>query len=519
MLLVSKSRWMGNDALGLPSGASPVGYAWMVRTFGLNVMPHHRWSFIGKVARQSVVEQGIVWETFPSAYGPVDLPGHVEFALRYDGVNIEILAALFARLGTPEIELLRAWILRKPTGANTRRAWFLFEVLTKQVLDIPDLSQGNYQLLLDPETEFTGEPRRSRRHRVVNNLLGTEGFCPRVRRTPWIQSMAARRLDQRLTAILANYDADTLLRAATWLYSKETKSSFEIEKEKPSGDKMTRFVAALHRAGELLAVTPEVLVGLQNALVDPRFRDAGWRDSQNYVAADARVKVDFVSPKPEDLPGLMQGWLECAALLERSDLDPVVAAAAASFGFVFLHPFEDGNGRIHRFLIHYFLVRKGFTPAGTIVPVSATMLDRMKEYDACLERFSVPLMARVQYDLDVRYGHVEVLNDTAGLYRYFDATPMVEALYGWLAQAIDQDFVREIEFLVVYAEVKRRVGSIVELPARLENQLVARCLENGGRLSHSRRKSMFPMLTDEEVAGVEGLIAEVVAGRGARSGP
>ena len=54
--------------------------------------------------------------------------------------------------------------------------------------------------------------------------------------------------------------------------------------------------------------------------------------------------------------------------------DPVVAAAVSSFAFVFIHPFEDGNGRIHRFLIHHVLSRRGYSPPGVIFPVSAAIL-------------------------------------------------------------------------------------------------------------------------------------------------
>ena len=40
----------------------------------------------------------------------------------------------------------------------------------------------------------------------------------------------------------------------------------------------------------------------------------------------------------------------------------------------FCTPFEDGNGRIHRFLIHNILARQGFTPEGVMFPISAPML-------------------------------------------------------------------------------------------------------------------------------------------------
>lgn len=63
----------------------------------------------------------------------------------------------------------------------------------------------------------------------------------------------------------------------------------------------------------------------------------------------------------------------------------VARAAIIAFGFVFIHPFLDGNGRIHRFLIHDMLTRDGLSEQGLIIPVSAHMLQNIVEYDTVLE--------------------------------------------------------------------------------------------------------------------------------------
>ena len=93
--------------------------------------------------------------------------------------------------------------------------------------------------------------------------------------------------------------------------------------------------------------------------------------------------------------------------MDEGGVPPVVHAAAIAYGFVFLHSFagidnsfEDGNGRIHRFLIHNILARRGFRPEGIMFPVSASMLKNRTDYDASLEAFSCPLMPLIDYSLD-----------------------------------------------------------------------------------------------------------------------
>src|SRR5215203_3944148 len=104
--------------------------------------------------------------------------------------------------------------------------------------------------------------------------------------------------------------------------------------------------------------------------------------------SDFREHVHFVFAKPEDLANLMNGWMRTMENLRHSKVDPVCAAAAASFGFVFIHPFEDGNGRIHRFLIDQELASSGFLPHQMLFPVPAVMMRDRSRYDEILEDFS-----------------------------------------------------------------------------------------------------------------------------------
>src|SRR3546814_16024644 len=102
-------------------------------------------------------------------------------------------------------------------------------------------------------------------------------------------------------------------------------------------------------------------------------------------------------------------------------LDPVIAAAILAFGFVYIHPFEDGNGRLHRYLIHHVLAERGFNPPGVIFPVSAAILEQIDEYRRILESYSARLSPLVQWEATDHF-NVWGLNDTGDFYRSFDAT-------------------------------------------------------------------------------------------------
>ena len=145
----------------------------------------------------------------------------------------------------------------------------------------------------------------------------------------------------------------------------------------------------------------------------------------------------------------------------EAGVDPVVAAAVSSFAFVFIHPFEDGNGRIHRFLIHHVLAKGSYGPAKVVFPVSAAILRDRRGYDEVLAGFSEPLLNLIQWrwaggSVDSPGREMVVKNETADLYRYFDATAFAEYLYDRLAASIRRDLKEELDFVAVVRPGFRR---------------------------------------------------------------
>jgi Fic family protein len=320
--------------------------------------------------------------------------------------------------------------------------------------------------------------------------------------------MEAANYPQQCTDIFKDYPPEQLRRALGYLFQKETKSSFEIEREVPDSTRTERFVSLLHLAERDDFCSKNRLLELQNRIVDVRFVDSDYRSTQNYVGQTIQFQnelVHFVCPKPEDIQALMNGLVESNIRMGTGGVHPVIHAAVLAYGFVFLHPFEDGNGRIHRFLIHNVLARRGYTPNGMVFPVSATMLKHAKDYDASLEAFSRLVLPQVQYSLD-HEGKMLVHNDTANLYRYMDMTAQTEALSSFIEITIHEELTTELEFLRHYDTAKRMLRNIVDIPDRQMDLFMSLCVQSKGKISAAKRASQFGMLTDVEITAMENAV-------------
>lgn len=496
--------------LDIPGEMCAVGYRALLEIFNIKLLPHYRWSYVThRGQRQTITENYHETHIYPKGYAlkdPSNPLQQLEFALKHEGINPLLLKAIFNHIDAQKIETL---VTSQPTGKYARTLWYLYEMLQDCVLGLPDAKRGSYFNVLDPKKYYTCDPITSHRHRINNNFLGDPAFCPVVRKTDCLLRYEKKNLLQAAMELVQEYDPVVIGRAMRFLYTKETMSSYEIERELPDKKRAARFVELLQQAGKLDTLTKDALIQLQNATVDPRFADKNYRTSQNYVGELPNIysqKPHYIPPKPQHVEAMMTALLASMERMLKSKVPPIVIAACISFGFVFIHPFEDGNGRLHRFLIHYILSRSGFTPQGIIFPVSAVMLKNRKHYDEILESFSQPLLNLItDYDLD-EAGELTVKGETSAFYQYIDYTLMAEYLFSCIENTIETDFKRELEYIANYDRMKKAMQNIIDMPDKKIDLFIKMTTQNNGTLSPQKRKRYFSMLTANEISQLEEII-------------
>ena len=127
-----------------------------------------------------------------------------------------------------------------------------------------------------------------------------------------------------------------------------------------------------HSRTDLLAAHGLMMAGLADEA--GRFRSAG-------VGIQRGGEVIHIAPPPERVPALMDDLL---AWLEKTDEHPLVASCVFHYEFEFIHPFQDGNGRMGR--LWQTLILSHWRPIFALLPVESIIRDRQQDYYAALGR-------------------------------------------------------------------------------------------------------------------------------------
>ena len=444
------------------------------------------------------------WRIFTPRHKPEDsLYGHLTFALKYEGIDLAVLITLFDQV---ESETIAQIVRSEPTGAYSRRIWFLYEWLCNKELDIEDATRGNFVALINDTLQYPGPSRDSRRHRVRNNLPGVQEFCPLIRRTEKLDRFIDMNLSQVAINHIGKTHTDLLSRAAAFLLLKDSKASYTIEGEAPPHNRIERWGKIIGEAGQRKLSIDELEHLQKIVIADRRFVLPGCRVEGGFVGDHDRTTgmpmPVHISARPEDLGNLLSGLIETYQLLGKSNFNPVLMATLIAFGFVFIHPFEDGNGRIHRYLFHHVLAETGFVLKGLVFPVSAVILARIDDYRKILEAYSKPRLNLIKWR-PTEKNNVEVLNDTIDLYRYFDATRQAEFFFECVEETVNKTLPEEVDYLTKYDLLNDFIKNYIDMPDKMVDLLI-RCLnQNNGKLSKRKREKEFNQLTDNEVRTIE----------------
>lgn len=501
---------MNSSPLTAPMATSPVylGYEALIRRYQLRVPPLRSVS----VGVDRAVERRIL-----TTYGDerIELPrqrlgdtdslvNQLTFALKREWLNLSVLGALFDH--AEALQAVQNWLDDKPSSKYARMAGHLAEWLTVHEFAYK-LPPGTPRTpLLDPKAYITGPAVRDTKFGVTHNLVGAPAFSPLIRRTEKLDALLVEDLGGKIATALDSLEPEMLARAVDFLYLSETRSTYNIEDEIPDNNRAAKFRRLLERAGEPGRLDEEQVVLWQSQIVGPLSVEGSYRNGQNWLSRPGgrlRNIADFIPPPPALVEPMMEGVAEVAALATTNGLHPVLAATCAAFGLVYVHPLYDGNGRLHRFLLHHVLRQSGFTPAGVVLPLSARMLRDLPRYSALLKGYSRPRTELLDYLLETGSGTILVKSpQPAWLYAYFDATELCEFILECVKLCVEEDLLDEVAYLQAHDGTVRELEGWLDMRQSQLNTLIDVIVQGDGTLSKSKRK-LAELLTDDQVALIE----------------
>ena len=486
-----------------------VGYAALIDYYQLSVpMPNQ----IRLVSEKNRKKKTSSYRLYPNSYLPEESTyDHLVFALKYEGINLLILKKLFENIEQSEVT---QWIQENKTGQFARKIWFLYEWLLQLELKLPDAdTKINYVTLADDKVQYTVEHGlKSKRHRITNNLTGDLNFCPHVYKTKKLLDFENLQLQLEENQIPSGLSKSLLSRSSAYLLLKDSKASFAIEDERPKPTKINRWGKAVSQAGQN-DINELELQRLQQLILPSKTRvKMGYRTIGGFIGEHDQDTYEpipeHISAKWEDVDALMDGFIKTVHKLNEDGIDAVVAAAMISFGFVFIHPFIDANGRIHRYLIHHVLAKKKFSKEGLIFPVSAAIEKDIQKYKNVLEKYSSPLLEYIEWKSTDDH-NVEVLNDSIDYYRYFDATHLAEYLYECILETINTIIPEEIDLLRKYDAFKEVIEEEIGLADNDINLLSKFLRQNEGKLSQTKKTKFFEALSDTDIEAIESIFHRI----------
>jgi hypothetical protein len=492
----------------LPNSTKLIGLSWLIDYFKLDIFLRDLCCISEKrLASQKIKKDE--WLIFDAQLNVEENAySNLEFAIKHENIDLLVLKFILKAFSKDEI-LKNIKINNK--RILSKKIWFLYEFLLCDKLELEDLPVGKYDNLLNEKKYIVkNNPIKSKRHKINNNLLGTSKICPIIKKTIKLQNYIDRDLSIDITNVIGKVSKSLIRRAASFLLLSDSKASFEIEGERPTKNRIENWGKIINEAGKIELSIDEIqrLHGI--LLEDSRFIQIGLRNDEVFLGDRDRDNYpipEFIGARSKDLKSLIQDWVELNISLSDDKIDPILQAVIIAFSFVYIHPLEDGNGRIHRYLIHHVLAHRNFYPKGMIFPISNVILDEIQMYRNILESHTAPLMNLINWEATSN-GNVKILNYTDDIYRFFDCTKSCEFIYECVEKTINETLRDELNYLNSFDKAYLEINELIEMPDNKIKTLITFILQNNGKLSKNKQEKYYPQLMKIELDSIEKIIKE-----------
>jgi len=495
-----------------------IGYEYLLSRIPLRMPPPDRPAQVRPVTRVERMPDLLAVPRHVAPAADASVLEHVLFALKHEGTRLAILHEALKLV--PAEDMVRALIAQRQ-GAYLRRAAFVWEKANGQDLPLPWASTGgNYVDFFEPGTYYTGPQwERDRKYRVNFNGIGPYAFCPVMARNPALEQRGRAVLQRLRTWVSDPQNQVVLDRVMNWAYLSETRDSYSIENETPAPDKERASLQAMEQLRDRRPLTEEYLVDLQNLVITSAVKqEYAFRHEQNWLqrGGHGALAVRYLPPPPAAVASLMDGLMRMANAGE-GNTPPLIRAALVSFGFVFVHPFMDGNGRLSRLLAHHSLSMQGALPTVSgnpaILPLSVAMKRHEADYLAALESFSKPArqlwdvtwIADNEFQLDFR--------SSPQVYAHWNGEAAAEFVTRCAEQALEQSLLDETAFLQAYDRAFEQIDRAFDLPNRTINLLIQWIRQNNGRMPERRPNAPeLLLLKPQHIERIEAIVASCFPG-------
>jgi len=402
----------------VPIKSRPAGYSHFFKRYNLPDILQIKSAVSDEYIRAKTRTDGD-WILYSNQYvvGDSELE-HLVFSLKYERLNLVALRLIFEHL---DLQIIVDAVQQSTKSQYTRALWYLWEFIRGDRLPLSDLPTMNATPLLLPKRYVTLKKGiLSKRHRVLVNWFAFEDLVVTVERSEEIE--AALTVDWRgiIEGLTQAVPRSVLQRAVSFLLLADTKASFAIEGERAEQSMIERWSKVLLEAGRYPLSVDEITRLHQIVLEGQRYIQFGLRTGNVFLGDRTSLgepHPTYIPPKGQDVQYLIEQWLGLHRFCDEKGVHPLIHAATISFVFVCIHPLEDGNGRLHRYLLNHLLAERKVLPLGVTVPLAHQLATHIEAYKSVLEQHAKGIMPLIRWTED-SMRNIEVLNDTAHLYTH-----------------------------------------------------------------------------------------------------